>query len=408
MPYLGKDWRSSGEKWIRTEQGWERCKTLESILNDLNIGYRTETLRKNDSKDKKKLKNDTLYYLFDELNDNSDCELSENDSENDLTQRVDEKSTIKNQPCIYLHEKKSSDRKNNAPKLSVSEVLNGLDMPGAVRDFKRFNYVCQLVKIIIEEKLNMLSGNGQRTLFMIIKIMICHVLRTQENGNIVKKLLVTLKKKIQEGIFFYFHYIGSQKLCENHLTKISKWQEILDKSTKWKHLNKENINTGYFEMMPNDCKLEILRRLNSGLDLVNLSMCNKSLNQAISNEILVWKNLCQFHFNQSQINQRVKQMKKQNKEDEINEETSQNSNDFRDNAVDWKLIYFKLKKRYGQKEVYADMVHKCMSCKCLFWKEIGHPCRHEMMNNSSNDDSSVFETRCEPITPRKLIDLLFF
>lgn len=54
----------------------------------------------------------------------------------------------------------------------MSEVLNGLDMPGAVRDSKRFNYVYQLIKITVEEKLNLLSGNGQRTLFMIIKVMI--------------------------------------------------------------------------------------------------------------------------------------------------------------------------------------------------------------------------------------------
>ena len=35
-------------------------------------------------------------------------------------------------------------KKNNAAKVSVSEVLNALDMPGAVRDIKRFNYVCRV------------------------------------------------------------------------------------------------------------------------------------------------------------------------------------------------------------------------------------------------------------------------
>lgn len=86
-------------------KGWERCKALESILNDLNIGYKTETVRKNDTRDKKKLKNDTLYYLFDEL-DSSDCELDENtDSE------LNEDKKIQKQPYVYLHDKKSSDRK---------------------------------------------------------------------------------------------------------------------------------------------------------------------------------------------------------------------------------------------------------------------------------------------------------
>lgn len=68
-------------------------------------------------------------------------------------------------------------------------------MPGAVKDIKRFNYVCRvsfipiitmtyiffiysfylllkLVQIVINEKLNQLSGNAQRTLFMIVKHML--------------------------------------------------------------------------------------------------------------------------------------------------------------------------------------------------------------------------------------------
>lgn len=39
MPFLGKDWRSSGEQWIRTEHGWERTRVLECILDNLNIGF---------------------------------------------------------------------------------------------------------------------------------------------------------------------------------------------------------------------------------------------------------------------------------------------------------------------------------------------------------------------------------
>ena len=39
MPFLGKDWRSSGDEWVRTELGWERTKVLECILDNLNTGY---------------------------------------------------------------------------------------------------------------------------------------------------------------------------------------------------------------------------------------------------------------------------------------------------------------------------------------------------------------------------------
>lgn len=41
MPFLGKDWRSSGDEWVRTELGWERTKVLECILDNLNTGLQS-------------------------------------------------------------------------------------------------------------------------------------------------------------------------------------------------------------------------------------------------------------------------------------------------------------------------------------------------------------------------------
>ena len=36
---IGKDWRSDGEKWIKTSCGWERIRQLESILDHINTEY---------------------------------------------------------------------------------------------------------------------------------------------------------------------------------------------------------------------------------------------------------------------------------------------------------------------------------------------------------------------------------
>lgn len=30
MPFYAKDWRSPGESWIKTEDGWEKLKVLET------------------------------------------------------------------------------------------------------------------------------------------------------------------------------------------------------------------------------------------------------------------------------------------------------------------------------------------------------------------------------------------
>ena len=213
------------------------------------------------------------------------------------------------------------------------------------------------------------------------------MIKTQENLNVMRKLLFDLKKKIQDSCFYYFYHIGSQKLGEKHLATITKWQAKLESASGRKpvkrlstnnnskstnpnddeNCNKENDKTITIENIPFDCKLEIMRRLNSGLDLVNLSKCSSSLNGIINKELTMWKDLCRFHFQQAHINSLVNQplhLKLKSKPPAF----STNKQDEHINELDWKSMYFKLKKRYGHREVYANMIHKCFHCKCLFWK----------------------------------------
>ncbi len=120
----------------------------------------------------------------------------------------------------------------------------------------------------------------------------------------------------------------------------------------------------------------------AGIDLVNLSKCSRGLNEIISQELNMWKDLCKFHYQQTNINSFVNQSlylktrkslqdsklsQSESNRDEKSEKSSQQMNE-QFNDLDWKSIYFKLKKRYGHREVYADMIHKCFNCKCLFWK----------------------------------------
>ena len=243
----------------------------------------------------------------------------------------------------------------------------------------------------------------------------------------MRKLLFDFKKKIQDSYYYYFYYIGSQKLSEKHLATISKWQEMLDnpnhkkvkRLTSHHHfvinmkqpisqtnddINKENKSAS-LETIPLDCKIEIMRRLNTGLDLINLSQCNRNLNDIINKEIAIWKNLCQFHFHQTNINALLINKTNKNTNDNNQETMSCSNSKVNSSDLDWKQIYFKLKRRYGHREVYVDMIHKCLYCKCLFWKEIGHPC---IINNTSvgTNENDLMDIRTEPITPKKLIDLL--
>lgn len=229
----------------------------------------------------------------------------------------------------------------------------------------------------------------------------------------MRKLLHDFKKKIQDSIYFYFYYIGSQKLGERHLATISKWQEILENPNQHRKLkrlhgkkqpsplstssngvdceaddenNKENSKVLSsplltLDTIPIDCKLEIIRRLNCGLDLVNMSKCTRNLNDLISNELKIWKNLCQFHFQQASINSFVNRLHKKDTTPPSPERTS--DQDVVYHELDWKQIYFRLKRRYGHREVYTDMVHKCYHCKSLFWK---------VSNLSEYNNSSITTT----------------
>jgi F-box protein 25/32 len=30
MPFIGRDWRSPGEVWVKTDEGWEKIKLLQN------------------------------------------------------------------------------------------------------------------------------------------------------------------------------------------------------------------------------------------------------------------------------------------------------------------------------------------------------------------------------------------
>ena len=37
-------------------------------------------------------------------------------------------------------------------------------------------------------------------------------------------------------------------------------------------------------------------------------------------------------------------------------------------------IFFFLYRLFGLREDYAEILHLCRTCRCLFWKTYGHPC----------------------------------
>ena len=41
---------------------------------------------------------------------------------------------------------------------------------------------------------------------------------------------------------------------------------------------------------------------------------------------------------------------------------------------DWKELYASLRRKYGLREEFTEMIMLCRKCCALFWKSLGHPC----------------------------------
>lgn len=357
MPFIAKDWRSSGDTWIKTEQGWQTAKSLQFLASDpTNLQSRVERMMHSTGDDW--LDEEFKNYNLNETN---------------------------HQLCIYLDLGSiAPNRENSEPQLTISDVLIKLDFVGGALKLKQFNYIYNLISLIVTDKFENISGTAQSTVLLIINMMLNHVLNTRIHIHLIKTLLVKLKEKIKSTVFNHF---GSKTLWENHSNLINRWLVRLENYEKkfWaKNDNEMTINS--FSNLPVECKLEIIKRVDSGYDLVSLSKCNKEFYDIIGKEESLWKKLCFYSFDSLNI---LKELKKQNIEIESEDEL-RNRKD-----LNWKLIYFKLKRRHISQEIYVDFVVKCNHCKCLFWKETGHPC--------ADEEVSIIES----LTPKNLIDLMF-
>ncbi|CAG5132625.1 unnamed protein product, partial [Candidula unifasciata] len=128
MPFFGKDWRSPGDQWVRTAEGWERMRL-----------WRVK--------------------IFENLNRNAVARTTRLALENlDNLQEI----TSRRQPFIVFN---SGSTKEKLEHTSLSEALVRLDMAGSARDLSRANFVARLMTLILEKKLPTLSGTSQKLVF---------------------------------------------------------------------------------------------------------------------------------------------------------------------------------------------------------------------------------------------------
>ncbi|AWP20037.1 putative F-box only protein 25 isoform 2 [Scophthalmus maximus] len=365
MPFLGKDWRSPGLSWTKTEQGWKST-----------VFYGHELEDNNREIDLTELCSDNKENLF--VGDL--CELTTTKRKKDFYNNNTKSQFIFSDKWIYVHRGSTKERHGYC---TLGEALNRLDFSSAIQDLRRFNYVAKLFQLIARYQLRSLSGAAQKNYFNILEKIVRKVLEDHYNPRLVKELLQDLSMTLHNLTV----HVGRSVLVGNiniwlcRLENIIKWQQQLNSL----QIPKQMSNGMSFNDLPIYMQNHILYKFSDAYDIINLGKATPTLH-ILSEDPMLWKRLCHFHFSDKQFCRNLVLT------------TSDN--------VDWKLMYFTLQKHYPMKEQYGDTLHFCKHCSILLWKDrhlallfkdCGHPC-------TANDPDSCLM----PISPQHFIDLFKF
>uniref|UniRef100_A0A3B5AF30 F-box only protein 25 n=1 Tax=Stegastes partitus TaxID=144197 RepID=A0A3B5AF30_9TELE len=356
MPFLGKDWRSPGWSWTKTEHGWKRMVFFGHELEDNN--------REIDLKELCSDNNDNLFV-------GDVCELAttkrKKDFYNNNTKSQCEFHLIKLCICFHVHRQRHG-------YCTLGEALNRLDFSSAIQDLRRFNYVAKLFQLIARSQLTSLSGAAQKNYFNILEKIVRKVLEDHYNPRLVKELLQDLSSTLHSLTIHVGRcvLVGNVNIWLCRLETIVKWQQELNNM----QIPKQMCAGMSLSDLPLHMQNKILFKLSDACDIINLGQATPTLHILSENRTL-WKKLCHFHFQDKPFSNNLVLTKSDN--------------------VDWKLMYFNLKKHYPMKEQYGDTLHFCKHCSILFWKDFGHPC-------TANDPDSCLM----PISPQHFIDLFKF
>lgn len=256
----------------------------------------------------------------------------------------------KHQPRIHFIKSMSRERKVMT---SLSESFIHLDMTGAVKDIRRFNYVRKILQILLKESLAEMSGTSQKYIFNILEEMVNQVIKTKNNMKAMKDLLECATESLYHG---RSRHIGCSTLWNRHVQAV---QRMKNKLSSCQTSTRSEDGKPTLSDLPEDCIRCILERLTDHKDIMHTGMTKFNMYH-ITQSHLLWKHLCFFHFTDRQLLTFVP--------DQLTVE---------EDSIDWQLIYKKCFLRYGRKEVYADMLAMCLHCDNIFWKSIGHPCISE-------------------------------
>uniref|UniRef100_A0A8R1HLI9 F-box domain-containing protein n=1 Tax=Caenorhabditis japonica TaxID=281687 RepID=A0A8R1HLI9_CAEJA len=372
MPFIGRDWRAPGETWVRTPHtnGWERTKLRPVQISSEPIlipQVASSPTLLSASSPKLAAEGPSLparFGLYDSEQNSSCGSLpgSTGDRFNSSSEDSDSNDATWIPHCFV-----KSTSKEFIGCTSMSEAFHRLDLARAVNDVRRFNFICKVVQILVEEKLPNLSATARKSLLGILSA-ICFRSSNEDVHVSTAKDLVTQFGNGLDGV----HICGSPQLISRHHQTASSLLDLISEKNVRTAADADDETALTFLDLPREVVLLILKRLSDHNSLLEASQVHEALKDVIDGEDRLWQSLCHFHFQDYQIK---------------NQKTAGKS---------WRQAFFDLKKYHGCRELYADLIHICCHCKALFWKSLGHPCVRE---------TSAPSVR---VTPRQFVDMLIY
>jgi len=253
-----------------------------------------------------------------------------------------------------------------------------------LRDVRRFNYVVSLMQLLFShDKLSQLPGAAQKVLFRMLEVVADTVYsndgsKKEDGGRRNEHVLRRLLEQLHTTMAIY-HVWGSPFLGGGHLIKQHRdtRHKITGFVEKMQTEFKQDLAApGMVDRLPEECIREILLRLNDPGDILRAGQSCVTMDK-IACEKRVWRELVQTHFTKNQI-----------------EFILTEKPELKDNK-DWQALHTALRRRYGIRQNFTEMLMLCRRCCALFWKSIGHPClvpEHMALSPASCPSSTVYDS----------------
>ncbi|UYV66230.1 FBXO32 [Cordylochernes scorpioides] len=159
---------------------------------------------------------------------------------------------------------------------SISEVLRRLDFLNAVKDIRRFNYICKLLHLLITQNLTSLSGCGSKVLF---------------------SMLERVASQDHQEVYCWGRPLGSTLLWERHFRTL---ERICRVASGISFTPRPDPGPPRLTDLPAELMREILLRLTDPRDLRAAGQACRTMDNLL-HERHVWRQLVRFHFTQTQI-----------------------------------------------------------------------------------------------------------